>query len=73
MTWQQKNVNPIVTCSWEAENSTLHLFLYHNLISRCLKTTHVIIKMPNKRELRQIASNHSSDIEFKVFMDLYKD
>ena len=32
-----------------------------------------IIKIPNKRELQQIASNHSSDIEFKDFMKFYKD
>ena len=31
------------------------------------------MKMPSKRELQQIASNHSSDIEFKDFMKLYKD
>ena len=31
------------------------------------------MKIPNKRELRQIASNHSSDIDFKHFMKLYKD
>ena len=32
-----------------------------------------IMKMPNKRELQQIASHHSSDIDFKNFMKLYKD
>ena len=38
-----------------------------------LNATHyLIIKIPNKRKLQQIASNHSSDIEFKVFMKLYK-
>ena len=31
-----------------------------------------IMKMPNKRELQQIASHHSSDIDFKDFMKLYK-
>ena len=31
------------------------------------------MKIPNKRELQQIASNHSSDIGFKDFMKLYKD
>ena len=31
-----------------------------------------IMKIPNKRELQQIPSNHSSDIEFKDFMNLYK-
>ena len=30
------------------------------------------MKIPNKRELEQIASNHSSDIDFKDFMKLYK-
>ena len=30
------------------------------------------IKIPNKRELQQIASNHSSDTKFKDFMKLYK-
>ena len=30
------------------------------------------MKIPNKRELQQIAFNHSSDIEFKVFVNLYK-
>ena len=31
------------------------------------------MKIPNKKELQQIASNHSSDIEFKAFMKLCKD
>ena len=31
-----------------------------------------IAKITNKQELQQIAFNHSSDIEFKGFMDLYK-
>ena len=30
------------------------------------------MKIPNKRELRQIAINHSSDIDFKGFMKIYK-
>ena len=30
------------------------------------------MKIPNKRELQQIAFNHSSDIAFKDFMNLYK-
>ena len=32
------------------------------------------MKIPNKRELQQIESNHSSDtIDFKDFRKLYKD
>ena len=39
-----------------------------------LNATHYfIMKIPNKRELQQIASNHSSDIDFKDFMKLYLD
>ena len=39
-----------------------------------LNATHYfIMKIPNKRELQQTASNHSSDIGFKDFMKLYKD
>ena len=30
------------------------------------------MKIPNKRELQQIAFNHLSDIDFKDFMNLYK-
>ena len=30
------------------------------------------MKIPNKRELQQIALNHSSDIDFKDFMNVYK-
>ena len=30
------------------------------------------MKIPNKRELQQIALNHSSDIDFKEFMNIYK-
>ena len=31
------------------------------------------MKIPNKRELQQIAFSHSSGIDFKDFMKLYKD
>ena len=30
------------------------------------------MKIPSKRELPQIALNHSSDIDFKDFMKIYK-
>ena len=30
------------------------------------------MKIPNKKELQQIALNHSSDIDFKDFMKIYK-
>ena len=38
-----------------------------------LNSTHFfIMKIPNKRELQQIALNHSSDIDFKDFVKIYK-
>ena len=38
-----------------------------------LNFTHFFIKkIPNKRELQQIALNHSSDIDFKDFIKIYK-
>ena len=64
-------LSPIVTELFlREENSTFHLFLCHNIISKCLKlkdkTQHIffIMKIPYKRELQQTLSNHSSDIEF---------
>ena len=36
-------------------------------------STHCFVtKTPNKRELQQIAFNHSSDIDFQDFMNLYE-
>ena len=41
-------------------------------VIRLNSTHYFIIKIPNKRELKQIGFNHSSDIDFKDFMNLYK-
>ena len=38
-----------------------------------LTTNYFIMKIPHKRELKQIASHQSSDIDFQDFMKLYKD
>ena len=38
-----------------------------------MNTTHFfIMKIPNKRELQQIATNHSSDISKKDFINIHK-
>ena len=34
-------------------------------------TNYFFMKIPNKREIQQIASNHSCDIEFKDFVKVY--
>ena len=39
---------------------------------RLNSTYFFIMKIPNKRELQQIALNHSSDIDFKDFIQIYK-
>ena len=42
-------------------------------VIRLNATHYFIMKIPNKRELQQIESNHSYDIDFKHFMKLYKE
>ena len=39
---------------------------------RLNSTLSFMMKIPNKRELQQIALNHSSDIDFKDFITIYK-
>ena len=39
---------------------------------RLTLTDYFVMAIPNKRELQQIAFNHSSDIDFQDFMHLYK-
>ena len=53
-------------------------YFYHTILFPApknirLNSTHYFaMKIPNRRELQQIAFNHSSDIDFQDFMDLYK-
>ena len=37
-----------------------------------LLLTFLLLKIPTKRELQQIALHHSSDIDFKDFIKIYK-
>ena len=39
---------------------------------RVNSTYFFVMKIPNESELQQIALNHSSDIDFKDFMKIYK-
>ena len=39
---------------------------------RLYSTHFFIMKIPNKRELQQIALNYSSDIDFEDFMNIFK-
>ena len=50
---------------------TKSYFAVSNILK--LNSTHYfIMKVPNRRELQQIAFNHSSDIGFEDFVNLYK-
>ena len=40
--------------------------------NRLNSTGYFILKISNKRELQQIAFNHSSDSDFEEFMNIYK-
>ena len=67
-----KKLNPIVTESFiRGRILNNYLILLHNLIF-LFPTHYFVMKIPNKRELSQIAFNHSSDISFQDFMNLFK-
>ena len=77
-TISNKNLNPIVTELFIRGRKLIFKFVF---ITQSyfkvpkdvrLNSTHFfIMKIPNKRELEQIATNHSSDIDFIDFMKIY--
>ena len=74
-----KKSNPIVTHLFirgrKLNISFVFITQFHFAVPKNinLNSTHYfIMKIPNKQELQQIAFNHSSDIDFKDFMNLYK-
>ena len=57
--------------------TVLHVFISQSYFKlpktiRLNATHYCIMKIPNKRTLQRIASNHSSEVDFKDFMKLYK-
>ena len=50
---------------------TQSYFLVPNVV-RLNCTHYIIMNLPNKQELKQIASKNSSDIDFQDFINLYK-
>ena len=74
-----RKLNPIVNQSFFS-GSKLNLSLVFIIILyfavpkniRLYVTHYCIINIPNKQELRQIGFNHSKDIDFKEFMNVYK-
>ena len=74
-----KKLNPIVTelfTRGRKKNISLSFFTQSSFAVpnniRLHFTYYFIMKIPNQRELQQIAFNHSSDIDFKYFTNLYK-
>ena len=39
---------------------------------RLISTNYFVMKIPNNRELQQVAFNNSSDIDYQDFMNFYK-
>ena len=75
-----KNLNPIVTELFirgrKLNISLAFITQSYFVVSKdiILNSTHYFItKIPNKKEFQQIASNHSLDIDFQDFMNLYKE
>ena len=74
-----KNLNPIVTELFirgsKLNVSIVFITQSYFKVSKDvrLNSTHFfIMKIPNERDLQQIALNHSSDTDFKDFMKIYK-
>ena len=75
-----KKLNPLVTelSLKERKLNILLIFIsqFYFKVSKTIElhvTHYFIIKIPEKRELQQMTSNHLSDIKFKDFMKFYKD
>ena len=74
-----KKLNPIVTelfIRGKKLNISI-VFITQSLFKvprdvRLNPTQFFIMKIPNKRELQQITLNHSSDIDFKDFLKIYR-
>ena len=74
-----KKLNPIVTELFIRDRK-LNIFLvfitqFYFAVPKDIRlncTHYYIMKIPNKRELKQIASQNSSDIDFQDFINLYK-
>ena len=74
-----KKLNPVVT-EWLIRGRKLNISIvfitqsYFKVSNDVwLNSTHFfVMESPNKRELKQIALNHSSDTDFKDFIKIYK-
>ena len=74
-----KNLNPIVTKLFiKGKKLNVSLFFIMKSFFCCYKNIiliskhYFVMKIPCKQKLQQIAFNHSTDIDFQEFMNLYK-
>ena len=74
-----KNLSPIVTelliRSRKLNISLVFITRSYFAVQKSIKLNskhYFTIKIPSRQELQQIAFNHSSEIDFKNFMNLYK-
>ena len=73
-----KKLNPIVAKLFIREGklniSLVFITQLYFVVTKNIRlnlTHYFVIKIPNERELQQIAFTHSSDIDFQDFMKLY--
>ena len=74
-----KKLNPTVTeLLIRGANLNITFLVYYTMLFCCTKViqtkfyNYFIMKIPSKGELKQTAFNHSSDIDFKDLMNLYR-
>ena len=76
--FSNKRRHPIVTELFiRGRELNISLFLSQSYFAvprniRLDSTHYFVVKIPNKRELQQIAFDHSPDIDFQDFINLYK-
>ena len=75
-----KNLSPVVTKLFSRGRKLIISLVFisqsYFKVSKTIRlnaTHYFVMKIPIKKELHQIASNHLSDIDFKDFIKLYKD
>ena len=77
--FSNKKLNPIITDFFitgrKLSISLVFITQYYFAVPKNIRlnsTRYFIMKISNKRELHQISFNHSSDIDFKDFMNRYE-
>ena len=74
-----RKMNPIVNESFFSGSklnlSLVFIIIFYFAVPKNIRlnvTHYCIINIPNKQELQQTGFNHSKDIDFKEFMNVYK-